>query len=96
MSHLKGAVACKTAIGCDNMEVRIEILKIAEGLDSDHRIEISAVIDQGMFQIDAQNFPGTAGKFGKQFSIVHEIDSKSLGNAEHPLPVGDSAENLCA
>ncbi|MFH2066493.1 MAG: hypothetical protein ABIK15_14940 [Pseudomonadota bacterium] len=35
MSHLKGSIACKTAIGCDNMEVRIKILKIAEGLDSD-------------------------------------------------------------
>jgi hypothetical protein len=34
MSHLKGSIASKATIGCDNMEVRIEILKIAESLDN--------------------------------------------------------------
>ena len=53
----------------------MKILEITEGLNRNGSPYNSVVRGCGLFQIGAQNFPGTAGKHGRQFSVVHEIDA---------------------
>ena len=83
LSFLKYSIICKTAVCCNNVEVGMKILKITEGLHSNDRSGFGAVVGCGLFQVGTENFPGTTGKHGKQFSVVQEIDAQPLGNTEH-------------
>ena len=50
----------------------------------------------GLLQVGVQYFPGTARELGKELSVIHEIDSQPLGDAEYPLPVGNGFEHFGA
>ena len=93
-SYLEYPIVGKTAI-CDNgVQMGIEILKLTESLDGDSGTGGGAVIGDGLFQVGAQHFPGAARELGKQLSVIQEIDSQPLGDAEYPLPMGNGFEHF--
>jgi hypothetical protein len=94
--YLEYAVIGKATIRGDRVQMGVEILEFTESLDGYRGAGSGTVIGDRLFQVNAQYFPGTAREPGKQLSVVHEVDSQALGDAEHPLPVGNGFEHFGA
>jgi hypothetical protein len=76
--------------------VGIKSEEIAEGLDGDNGTRDRIVLRNRFLEKDLQGFPGAAAEISKKFSIIQEVTTKYLRNAEDEMAVGYLFEDIHA
>jgi hypothetical protein len=80
-------VAIKTAVGYEDVAVRIESEGIANRLHRDDGAGDGIIFRNRMLEKNLQGFPVAAAEGGKEFSIIQKVATKNLRNTEHEMPV---------
>jgi len=89
-----GTVSIKTAVGAQNMEVRMPAQKITERVNGDDRPWNRVFFRHGFFEKCLQSFPCATGEVRKEAPIVKKIPTQNLGYAEDKMPVGYILEDF--
>jgi hypothetical protein len=74
----------------------VEILEVPKRLYGDHCAGHGIFIGDSFFQIKAYHLPGALAQACQKASIQHEIDPQPFWDAEYPLTVGYTFENVFA
>jgi hypothetical protein len=89
----KRAIWGKAAIGCDGVDMAMEVEQLAKRLDAGDHARKDIRTPQ-LTAVDFDNrFPGGAGKIAQQRAVVPEVEAKAFGDGEDKLPVGDGRTN---
>ena len=95
-------VAVETAVRHEDVGVRIESEKVAEGMHSDDgagdgiRGHLGARCPHCLPEKDLQGFPGAAAEIGKKLPILEKVTAQDLRDAEYEMTVRDLLENIHA
>jgi hypothetical protein len=76
--------------------VRIESEEVTERLHSDDSAGDGVILRDRLLEKDLQRFPGAAAQIGKELSIIQEVTTKDLRDAEHEMPVRNLFEDIHA
>jgi len=71
-------LAIKTAIGQEDVAVRIESKKVAEGLDGNDSTGDGFLFGNRMLHKNLHGFPRAAAETGKKLSVIQEIPAKNI------------------
>ena len=74
----------------------VEPQKISKRLDGDDHAGHPIPLRDHLLGKRPQGFPSTTTQIGEQRTVVEEIASKDLGNAEDKMAMGDIFQNLSA
>ena len=83
--HLKQSPLIKTAVRAKNMAMGVESQQISKRLDGNGRSRHSISLWNRFPEKHPQGFPSTTTQFRKERTIVEEITSKDLGDAEDKM-----------
>jgi hypothetical protein len=78
------------------MKVRVEIQKVAEGLNRSHRSGNGVIGGDALTQICIEHPPDTPAQFRQQRPVEQKKEPQPLGDAENPLPVGHALQHAFA
>jgi hypothetical protein len=83
-------------MGRKNVAVRIESQKITECLDGNHRTWCGISPRSRTFQIHLESLPGATAQLGKQSSVIKEVPTEDLGDAEDKMSMGHRLDHFLA
>ena len=89
-------LAIETAVRHQNVTVRIESEKIAEGLDSDDGAWDGIIFRNRILDKNLQGFPGAAAEISKKLPVIEEIPTEDFRYAEYEMTVRSFLEHVAA
>ena len=89
-------LAIKTAIGQEDVAVRIESKKVAEGLDGNDSTGDGFLFGNRMLHKNLHGFPRAAAETGKKLSVIQEIPAKDFRNTENEMSMRHLLEDIDA
>ena len=90
------SISVETAIGQEDVAVRIESEEVAERLHSDDRAGDGFFFGHSLLDEDFQRFPGAAAEGGEKFSIIQKVTAKDFGDAEDEMTMGHLFQDIHA
>lgn len=90
----EGACVRKTAAGGDYMQVRVELLKIAEGVHGYGSAGHGRVTGTALTEVGLERFPVAAAQFGQQFTVEQNINDLSNRRIDDSTPTNQATQNL--
>ena len=88
------ALAIKAAVCDQDVAVRVEAEKIAEGLDGDDCVWNGILFVSDPLKKVFQRFPGAAAQVMQKFSIIEKVPAQDLRKAEDKMPVGNPFQHV--
>ena len=84
----------KTALGANKMDMCIPVHEIPISLDRGDYSWIDKVVANGVPECFTYHVIGRAAEFAQELPVIAEVDAKTFGDGEHPLPVGNGCQDF--